>query len=73
MLRVGDKVRTTKGDRRGPPSARDKRIIKIAEVGRKWRHFDAVIGRRGQWIGMPFNGYKWGKKHIYLVKNLVRM
>lgn len=69
QIAVGDKVRSTKMCRMVRNEVNP--TVKVVEIGRKWRHYDAVVGvkrvidaRTGEW---NFNG----KRHIYLVKNLV--
>ena len=67
MFRVGEKVRTIAGSR----GQDDKfHFLKIVEVGRFWREFPAVMGRR--YTPADGTGSVLGKRHIYLVKNLVR-
>jgi hypothetical protein len=68
MFKVGDKVRTTKGSRTSDKTP----IIKIVEVGRKWRDYDAVVGQKMLWNTWLLKRVP-SKKHIYLVKNLVHV
>jgi len=69
-FKVGDKVRTLKGDRAHMyhTHTRDM-MIKITEVGKKWGKaggnvYDAVLGCKRNARG------EWSKPHVYLVKNL---